>query len=128
MLGEEGPAFDIQGLLESLSGASIERVRTEFEQKYVPWAKMDAETSVRRINSIFRVLNRFAIQNCAQLVVPPTCQFEWSSTRRKRKHAYNDCSSRTATTEKLKAPSPSNQHIGNLLCRLPPPSRDYLLK
>ena len=30
-LGEEGPAFDIQGLLDSLSGASIERLRAEFE-------------------------------------------------------------------------------------------------
>ena len=30
-LGEEGPAFDIQGLLDLLSGASIERLRTEFE-------------------------------------------------------------------------------------------------
>ena len=52
-LAEEGPAFDIQGLLDSLSRASIELLHTEFEQKYVPWAKMDAETSVRRINSIF---------------------------------------------------------------------------
>ena len=78
-LGEEGPAFDIQGLLDSLSGASIERLYTEFEQKYVSWAKMDAETSVRRINSIFRVLNRFAIQNYTQLVVPPGCQLERSS-------------------------------------------------
>ena len=78
-LGEEGPPFDIQGLLDSLSGASIECLPTEFEQKYVLWAKMDVETSVRRINSIFRVLNRFAIQNCAQLVVPPRCQLEWSS-------------------------------------------------
>ena len=34
---------------------------------------------MRRINSIFRVLNRFAIQNCALLIVPPGCQFEWSS-------------------------------------------------
>ena len=52
-LGEEGLAFDIQGLLDSLNGASIEHMRVEFKQKYVPWAKMDAETSVRRINSIF---------------------------------------------------------------------------
>ena len=52
-LGEEGPAFDIQGLLDSLSGASIERLRAEFEQKYVSWAKMDAETFVRHSNSIF---------------------------------------------------------------------------
>ena len=42
---------------------------------------MDAKTSVRRINSIFRVLNRFAIQNCAQLVVLPGYQLERSSAR-----------------------------------------------
>ena len=77
-LGEEGPAFDVQGLLDLLSGASI---GAEFEQKYVMWAKMDAEISVRHINSIFQVLNRFAIQNCAQLVVPPEHQLERSSTR-----------------------------------------------
>ena len=31
---------------------------------------------MRRINSIFQVLNRFAIQNYAQLVVPLGCQLE----------------------------------------------------
>ena len=30
-LGEERPVFDIQGLLDSLSGASIESLRTEFK-------------------------------------------------------------------------------------------------
>ena len=53
-------AFDINGLLDTQAGTSIEELRPKLESKYVPWAYTSAESSFRKISSIYRTMSRYA--------------------------------------------------------------------
>ena len=53
-------AFDINGLLDTLAGTSMEELRPELESKYVPWTYTSAESSFRKISSIYRTMSRYA--------------------------------------------------------------------
>ena len=56
------PAFDINGLLDTLAGTSMEELRPELESKYVPWTYTSAESSFRKISSIYRTMSRYIAQ------------------------------------------------------------------
>ena len=53
------PAFDINGLLDTLAGTSMEELRPELESKYVPWTYTSAESSFKKISSIYRTMSRY---------------------------------------------------------------------
>ena len=53
-------AFDINGLLDTLAGTSMEELRPELESKYVPWTYTFAESSFRKISSIYHIMSRYA--------------------------------------------------------------------
>ena len=54
------PVFDINRLLDTLAGTSMEELRPELESKYVPWVYTSAESSFRKISSIYRTMSRYA--------------------------------------------------------------------
>ena len=51
--------FDINELLDTLTGTSIEELRPELESKYVPWTYTSAENAFRKISSIYRTMSRY---------------------------------------------------------------------
>ena len=53
-------AFDITRLLDTLVGTSMEELRPKLESKYVPWAYTSAESSFRKISSIYCTMSRYA--------------------------------------------------------------------
>ena len=61
-LGGSGADFSIEGLLEKLHGTSLEVLRPDLEAKYVPWTYTLAESTYRKISSIYRTLNQYAAQ------------------------------------------------------------------
>ena len=52
--------FDINGLLDTLAGTSMEELRPELELKYVPWMYTSTESAFRKISSIYRTMSRYA--------------------------------------------------------------------
>ena len=58
-IGGDGADFDIEGLLQTLDGTSIEVLRPELEAKYAPWTYTSSESAFRKINSIYRNLSRY---------------------------------------------------------------------
>ena len=59
-IGGNGADFDIEGLLETLDGTSMEVLRSELEAKYAPWTYTSSESAYTKINSIYRNLSRYA--------------------------------------------------------------------
>ena len=59
-IGGNGADFDIEGLLQTLDGTSMEVLRPELEAKYAPWTYMSSESAYRKINSIYQNLSRYA--------------------------------------------------------------------
>ena len=53
-------AFDINGLLDTLVGTSMEELCPELDSKYVPWTYTSAESSFKKISSIYRTMNGYA--------------------------------------------------------------------
>ena len=68
-LGGSGADFSIEGLLEKLHGTSLEVLRPDLEAKYVPWTYTSAESTYRKISSIYRTLSRYAAR--AESTVAP---------------------------------------------------------
>ena len=67
--GGNGADFDIDGLLQTLDGTSMEVLRPELEAKYAPWTYTSLESAYRKINSIYRNLSWYAAH--AEPVVAP---------------------------------------------------------
>ena len=59
-IGGNGVDFDIEGLLQTLDGTSMEVLRPNLEAKYAPWTYTSSESAFRKINSIYRNLSRYA--------------------------------------------------------------------
>ena len=59
-IGDSVATFDINGLLDTLVGTSREELRPKMESKYVPWTYTSAESSFRKISSIYRTMSRYA--------------------------------------------------------------------
>ena len=59
-IGGDGADFDIEGLLQTLDGTSMEVLWPELEAKYAPWTYTSSESTYRKINSIYRNLSRYA--------------------------------------------------------------------
>ena len=59
-IGQGVAVFDINGLLDTLTGTSMEELRPELESKHVPWTYIFAESAFRKINSIYRTMSRYA--------------------------------------------------------------------
>ena len=55
-IGGYGADFDIEGLLQTLDGTSMEVLRPELEANYAPWTYTFLESAFRKINSIYRNL------------------------------------------------------------------------
>ena len=54
--------FNIDGLLQTLDGTSMEVLRPELQSKYAPWTYTLPESAYWKINSIYQNLSRFAAQ------------------------------------------------------------------
>ena len=59
-IGQGVAAFDINGLLDTLIGTSMEELHLELESKHVPWTYTSAESAFRKINLIYRTMSRYA--------------------------------------------------------------------
>ena len=59
-IGQGMVAFDINGLLDTLTGTSIEELRLELESKHVPWTYTSAKSAFKKISSIYRTMSRYA--------------------------------------------------------------------
>ena len=59
-IGGNGANFDIDGLLQTLDGTSMEVLRPELEAKYAPWTYTSSESAYKKINSIYQNLSRYA--------------------------------------------------------------------
>ena len=68
-IGGDGAEFNIDGLLQTLDGTSMEVLRPELQSKYAPWTYTSPESAYWKINSIYQNLSRYAAQ--ADSVVAP---------------------------------------------------------
>ena len=59
-IGQGVAAFDINGLLDILTGTSMEELRLELESKHVPWTYTSDESAFRKISSIYRTMSWYA--------------------------------------------------------------------
>ena len=59
-IGEGVAAFDINRLLDTLSGTSMEELFPELESKHVLWMYTSVESAFRKISSIYRTMSRYA--------------------------------------------------------------------
>ena len=66
-IGEGVVAFDINGLLETLTGTSMEELRLELESKHVPWTYTSPDSAFRKISSIYRTMSRYAARGGPQI-------------------------------------------------------------
>ena len=68
-IGGDGADFDIEGLLQTLDGTSMEVLQLDLEAKYAPWTYTSSESAFRKIRSIYQNLSRYAAH--AEPVVAP---------------------------------------------------------
>ena len=61
-IGGNGADFDIDELLQTLDGTSMEVLRPELQAKYALRTYTSSESAYRKINSIYRNLSRYATQ------------------------------------------------------------------
>ena len=66
-IGEGVAAFDINGLLDTLTGTSMEELRPELESKHVPWTYTSPDSAFRKISSIYRTMSRYAARGGPQI-------------------------------------------------------------
>ena len=66
-IGEGVAAFDINGLLDTLTGTSMEELRPELESKHVPWTYTSLDNAFRKISSIYRTMSRYATRGGPQI-------------------------------------------------------------
>ena len=59
-IGQGVVAFDINGLLDTLTGTSMEELRPKLESKHVPWTYTSTKSAFRKISSIYRTMSRYA--------------------------------------------------------------------
>ena len=59
-IGQGVAAFDINGLLDTLTGTSMEELRPELESKHVPWTYTSTKSAFRKISSIYRTMSWYA--------------------------------------------------------------------
>ena len=65
-IGEGVAAFDINGLLDTLTGTSME-LCPELESKHVPWTYTSSDSAFRKISSIYRTMSRYAARGGPQI-------------------------------------------------------------
>ena len=66
-IGEGVAAFDINGLLDTLIGTSMEELCPELESKHVPWTYTSPDSAFRKISSIYRTMSCYAAQGGPQI-------------------------------------------------------------
>ena len=66
-IGEGVAAFDINGLLDTLTGTSMEELRSELESKHVPWTYTSPDSAFWKISSIYRTMSRYAARGAQQI-------------------------------------------------------------
>ena len=69
-IGQGVVAFDINGLLDTLTGTSMEELRPELESKHVPWTYTSTESAFRKISLIYRTMSRFAARGGPNIPSP----------------------------------------------------------
>ena len=70
-IGGNGVEFNIDGLLQTLDGTSMEVLRPELQSKYASWTYTSSESAYRKINSIYRNLNRYVAQADSEVAPRP---------------------------------------------------------
>ena len=55
--------FDLETLLAFLHGTSMETLAEDFSRQFHPWLKTTSESMTRKINKIFKTLDRYALQH-----------------------------------------------------------------
>ena len=66
-IGKGVAAFDINGLLDTLTGTSMEELRPELESKHVPWTYTSPDNAFRKISLIYRTMSRYAARGGPQI-------------------------------------------------------------
>ena len=66
-IGKDVAAFDINGLLDILTGTSMEELHPELESKHVPSTYTSPDNAFRKISSIYRMMGRYAARGGPQI-------------------------------------------------------------
>ena len=66
-IGKGVAAFDITGLLDTLTGTSMEELRPELESKHVLWTYTSSDSAFRKISSIYCTMSRYAARGGPQI-------------------------------------------------------------
>ena len=66
-IGEGVVVFDINGLLDTLTGTSMEELRPELESKHVPWTYTSPDSAFMKISSIYCTMSRYAARGGPQI-------------------------------------------------------------
>ena len=120
-IGQGVAAFDINGLLDTLSGTSMEELHPELESKHVPWTYTSAESAFKKISSIYCTMSRYAARggpNIPSLVNRSAPQYtpegraaSQSRTQGNRSQANTNAPARhKRTTESSLQADPSAKH------------------
>ena len=67
-IGDSVVAFDINEVLDTLTGTSMEELCMELESKYVLWMYTSAESVFRKISSIYRTMSQYAAQGGSNIL------------------------------------------------------------
>ena len=68
-IGDGVALFDINDLLDTLVGTSMESLHLDLESKYAPWTYTSVESGFRKINSIYCTMSRYAARGSSS--IPP---------------------------------------------------------
>ena len=66
-IGEGVVAFNINGLLDTLTGISMEELCPELESKHVPWTYTSPDSAYRKISSIYHTMSHYAARGGPQI-------------------------------------------------------------
>ena len=69
-IGDGVAALNINGLLDTLAGTSMEELHPELESKYVPWTYTSAESAFKKISSIYCTMSQYAARGGSNI---PSC-------------------------------------------------------
>ena len=69
-IGDDVAVLDINGLLDTLIGTSMEELCLELESKYFPWTYTSAESAFKKISFIYSTMNQYVARGGSNI---PSC-------------------------------------------------------
>ena len=102
-IGKGVAAFDINGLLDTLTWTSMEELRPELESKHVPWTYTSPESAFRKISLIYRTMNCYAARGGRQ--IPSTANRSAAQNTAKERAASQSRTQGSRSQANINAPA-----------------------